>query len=93
MDRRVPEFHQCIVRLLVARSVHLEDACAILTATASEGLTAEAVRAALACLDADATSPIRATLCDLGRILAGTLPTEEVPAPPRALAKFHLDAS
>jgi len=93
MDPRIPELHQAALRMLVARAVGLEDACAILTAAPSERLTADAVKQALACLEAESPSPLRATLFDLARLISGVLPTDDVIVPPRAKMKVFLPAS
>lgn len=85
MDPRIPELHQAVCRFLVERATNFQLAIEILTAERSENLTHEQVRTAIEHIEADISSPLRATLFDLGRLVSGSLPTDDIVAPPKRL--------
>lgn len=89
MDPRIPELHQAVCRFLIERATNFQVACDILTSSPSRDLTHEQVMDAIRILEADLPSPLRATLFDLGRLISGVLPTDDIVAPPKRL-KLHI---
>jgi hypothetical protein len=88
MDPRVPEFHQAVCHFLIRRIETLGKAVDLLAGPSDE-LTVSKVNEAIDHIESDYPSPLRATLFDLGRILSGALPTEDIVAPPPRL-KIHV---
>lgn len=89
MDPRIPEFHAAVCRLLVDRSAGLLAAHKVLTSVTSEELTEATALLAIDLIEADLPSPLRATAFDLARLLAGTLPCDDLASPPPAPLKLH----
>jgi hypothetical protein len=77
MDPRLPELHQLICRLVHLKVDLLRQAADLLMVD-TELLAPMAIHQALDCLTADLPSPLRATLVDLGRLLEGGLPIDDI---------------
>jgi hypothetical protein len=77
MDPRVPELHHLVNQLLGLKADAVIQAADLLMVD-TELLTPEVIHRAFGHLTADLPSPLRATLHDLGRLLEGNLPTDDI---------------
>jgi hypothetical protein len=81
MDPRTPELHQAVVEYMLRRVGTYARVADILNVP-TDRLSAADILKAIELIEPDLPSPLRATMFDLGRVLSGTLPTDDIAVPP-----------